>query len=206
MSMMMPGKLEHQTSAFFREHYDKVILALLALIFIIIILAAVVLYQVFHRPLPPFGLVMPNGKSMQLTPHDTPSLRPDTLITWGSKAAVAAYTFDFVNYKKQINDTRSYFTATGWADYQASIGGLIGTITANQLFVNGVVSGPPVISNQGELLPGQYAWRIQIPFLVTYQSSEKTVKTHYTMVITIIRVPTRENPRGVGINQLVMEK
>ncbi len=189
---------------FYRNSYNSIITVLIVEIIVLLILVSVVLYQIFHRPLPAFSATTAKGQHMALLSSDQPNLLSSTLIRWASKAAVAAYTFDFVNYNKQIAAARPYFTDAGWSDYQSSISGVIGTITQNQLFVNGVVSGPPVISNQGELPGRGYTWRIQIPFLVTYQSADKTSKASYTVVITIVKIPTTTNPAGIGIDQFVM--
>src|SRR5690606_23717340 len=100
-----------------------------------------------------------------------PNLLPETIIRWASKAAVLAYTFDFVNYNEQVNAVRPYFTNAGWNDYQRSVSSLINTVVQNQIFVYGIISGTPVISNEGVLPNKGYVWRVQIPFLVTYQSN-----------------------------------
>lgn len=186
------------------EYYHYFIYLLLACIGLILALLVLIVYQIHHRPLPQFSAVALNGQEMQIVAANEPNLLPDTLIRWASKAAVAAYTFDFVNYNKQAALARPYFTDAGWADYSASIRGLIQTIRQNQLLVNGVVSGAPVISNQGYLEGQGYVWRIQIPFLVTYQSSDGISKKSYTVSITIAKVPTWENPAGIGIDQFVM--
>jgi len=186
------------------KYYHFFIFSLIAAIFLILLMLVLVLYQIHHRPLPQFSAVAPNGQEMVLTSSNEPNLLSSTLIQWASKAAVAAYTFDFVNYNKQAALARPYFTEAGWAHYIDSIGGLIQTIKQNQLLVNGVVTGAPVISNQG-VLPGQgYVWRVQMPFLVTYQSSEGTSKKSFTVIVTIVRVPTWKNPAGIGIDQFVM--
>lgn len=193
-----------QVSGFYRYHYDKMVVALIVLICVVLVLASIVMYQVFHRPTPLFSAQDPDGQVMPLVASDSPNLLPDTLLRWASKAAVAAYTFDFVNYNKQVNALRPYFTSSGWSDYVSSISGLINTIKKNQIFVSGVVSGTPVISNQGDLPGRGYVWRIQIPFLVTYQSSEQTTKKQFTMIVTIIRVPARVNPAAIGIDSMSM--
>jgi intracellular multiplication protein IcmL len=126
------------------------------------------------------------------------------LTTWANKAAVAAYTYDFVNYEQQMNDVRPYFTEAGWRSYESSIQGLITRIQENKLFVNGVVTGAPVISNQGELPGHGYTWRIQLPFLVTYQSAEATSKKKFLVKLMIIRIPTNQNPQAIGIDQFIM--
>ena len=186
------------------KYYHFFIFSLIVGIFLILLMLVLVLYQIHHRPLPQFSAVAPNGQEMILTSSNEPNLLSSTLIQWASKAAVAAYTFDFVNYNKQAALARPYFTEAGWVHYIDSIGGLIQTIKQNQLLVNGVVTGAPVISNQG-VLPGQgYVWRVQMPFLVTYQSSEGTSKKSFTVIVTIVRVPTWKNPAGIGIDQFVM--
>jgi intracellular multiplication protein IcmL len=189
---------------FYREHYHHVLYGLLLTIFLLIVGLFVVVYLSVHRPLPEYHAVDPNGQKMSLTPYLEPNLLPDTILRWASKAAVTAYTFDFVNYKRQIESARPFFTEAGWKDYLASVSGLIDTIVKNKVIINGVVTGTPVISNQGPL-PGQgYTWRVQIPFLVTYQVGGPPVKRNYYVVLTIVRVPTNVNIQGIGIDQFVM--
>lgn len=194
-----------EENAFYRKQYRNVVISLGVAIFLMLLMVLVVMYQIFHRPLPSFSAVATGGQQMQLTASEEPSLLSSTVIKWARKAAVAAYTFDFVNYNNQIAAVHPYFTEAGWADYKNSVINLIGTITQNQLFVNGIVSGPPVISNQGDLPGRGYTWRVQMPFLVTYQSAESSSRQMFTVIMTIVRVPTEVNPAGIGIDQFVME-
>jgi len=189
---------------FYRDHYHHVIIGLMAIIVFMMMLVGVVLYQMFHRPLPVFDAVQTSGARMVLRPYSEPNLLPDTILQWASKAATTAYTFDFVNYNKEISAARPYFTADGWQVYLQSVSKLINSVVANQLFVNGIVAGTPVISNQGPLPGKGYVWRVQIPFLVTYQSANARTNRDFVVVITIVRVPTEVNPQGIGIDQFVM--
>lgn len=189
---------------FYRDHYHHVLIGGMLAIGLLIIAVLAVLYQTIHRPLPAFHAMQSDGKIMELAPYDEPNLLSDTILQWASKAATTAYTFDFVNYSKQIAAVRPYFTDAGWADYLGSVNSLIANIIKNQIFVSGVVSGVPVISNQGPLPGKGYVWRVQIPFLVSYQSSERITKENFIVVITIIHVPTSINPQGIGIDQFVM--
>lgn len=189
---------------FLRHHYHHVIIGIMGLIVVMFICVGVVFYQLLNRPLPQFNAAQPDGKRMLLIPYDEPNLLPDTILRWSSKAATIAYTFDFVRYNEQIAAARPYFTEDGWQDYLRSVNNLISTIVQNQLFINGVVSGTPVISNQGPLPGRGYVWRIQIPFLVTYQSANLTTKRSFFVVLSIVRVPTSVNKQGIGIDQFVM--
>jgi len=189
---------------FYRNHYHHVLIALMVFIVLMMITLGVVFYQILNRPLPQFNAIQPDGKTMLLIPVDQPNLLPDTIVRWASKAATIAYTFDFVGYNNQIKAARPYFTEDGWQDYLSSVNKLINTVIQNQLFVNGVVSGAPVISNQGDVPGRGYVWRIQIPFLVTYQSANTTSKRNFYVVISVVRVPTSENKQGIGIDQFLM--
>lgn len=186
------------------DHSQKIIFGLIVSMVFVLIVVSVILYQVLHRPLPQFRAVATNKQMMPLTAYDEPNLRPSTILLWASKAAVAAYTFDFVNYDKEIELAHPYFTNDGWAAYQSAIQRVINRVVSSQLFANGVVTGPPVISNQGQLPGHGYTWRVQVPFLVTFQSAEETKTDTYIVIMTIVKVPTSVNPEGIGIDQFQM--
>lgn len=191
-------------NSFYCNYYHYFFYGLMIIIFLMMIALGGVLYQMLHRPLPVFYAIQPDGSKMTLTSYEEPNLLPDTLLRWASKAATTAYTFDFVNYDKEIGQARPYFTAGGWKDFLASLSNVITTIVKNKLIVSGIVSGAPVIANQGPLPGRGYVWRVQIPFLVTYQSANTTSKRRFYVVMTIVRVPTEINPQGIGIDQFVM--
>lgn len=188
---------------FYRIYQPRFIFILMGAVVVAMIWTGIVIFQVHHRPLPTFYASESNGKRMILQPQDSPSLRPATILRFASKAAVAAYTFDFVNYKQEIDEARVYFTSDGWSSYLASVSEVLKRITENKLFVSAVVDGAPIISNEGEL-DGVYSWRVQIPFLVNYQSAQTAEKSRYTVLITVVRIPTVDNPVGIGIDSFVM--
>jgi intracellular multiplication protein IcmL len=207
MDMSNPRQQQPDTSnQFYINYYQTFFVIFIVAIFLALILVGVLLYQVSHRPLPVYTAIGPKGQTLRLTPEEEPNLLPPTLIKWASKAAVAAYTFDFVNYDKELSASRPYFTEAGWENYKASIANAVKTVRQNQLFVSGVVVGAPVIANQGDLPGRGYVWRIQLPFLVTYQSAESVSRRFYTVVLTVVRVPTWINSTAIGIDQFVMEE
>lgn len=197
--------LTERENSFYRDYYDSVMVIVIVAMFAALCSAVFAFYQLFHRPLPSFSAVAANGKQMQLVASPDPNLTSSAIIKWSRKAALAAYTFDFVNYTNQLRLAKPYFTVNGWDGYLASISPLIATIKQNQLFINSIITDPPVISNQGELPEQGYVWRIQIPFLVTFQSAETVTRKNYTVLLTIEKVPTTVNPAGIGISQFVMK-
>lgn len=202
---MISSRLKHpRSNPEYRGQYQKLIWVLITAMGILLGLMCLIMYQISHRKEPIFYAEQPNGKTMELTAYTSPTVRSDVLLRWASKAAVAAYTFDFVNYPKQFELARPYFTETGWEDYQRSVERLINVITQNKLFVNGVVVGPPVMTQQGEYPGKGKFWRVQLPFLVTYQSSEQTRQERYTVILNLVEVSPAITPSGVGIDQFIM--
>lgn len=191
-------------NAFYRLHYPQFIIGIMVIIVILFAALGFAIYQMLNRPQPMFNAAQSDGQVMQLRPYEEPNLLPSTILRWASKAATVAYTYDYVHYRAQIDAARPYFTQDGWNDFGSSLSKLLDRVIQNKLIVNSVVYDTPVISNQGPL-PGQdYVWRVQIPFLVTYQSENAQIHQKYYVVLTIVRVPTAENPQGIGIDRFVM--
>lgn len=193
-----------QANSFYRDHYHRVVIILMIVFACTLGCVVFLLYQFINRPIPSFRAVTPDKQQMVLIPFDKPNLLSPTIIRWASKAATMAYTFDFVNYREQIQAARPYFTEAGWNDYLSAVSKLIDNVVKNKIFVYGVVSGAPVISNEGVLPDKGFVRRVQIPFLVTYQAANTSVKKNYFAILSIVEVPTNVNPQGIGIDQFMM--
>lgn len=189
---------------FYRNYLQQIVYALVIGILIIIAASCLLMYQVINRPLPVFSAVLPDHRTMTLVSYDEPNLMPNTLLKWAAKASVATYTFNFVDHEKQIAQARPYFTPGGWDAYQNAISATVARVVKQQLFVYGVVENPPVISNQGDRPQHGYSWRIQVPFLATYQSAEESRSNDYFVIMTIVKVPTTVNPDAIGIETFEM--
>lgn len=192
------------SNAFYRRFYDFFLAIIILFIIGLLGLGGLVFYQFTHKPLPVFSATQATGERMLLVPFTMPNQLPDTIIRFASKAAVAAYTYSFASYTTQQELARPYFTEAGWEDYLSSLADVIQDVTQNQLIINSVVTGAPVIINQGTFSGKGYAWRVQMPFLVIYQSSSAKSSRTYYVTITIVQVPTKDNPQGIGVDQFVM--
>ncbi len=194
-----------QASAFYRNYYGAFLVLIGVLTVIVLILTAIVFYQVKTRPLPVFIAVAPNNAQMTLVPLDEPNFLPNTILQWATKAAVLSYTYSFskIAYESQLAQVRPYYTQDGWDNYYNSIVSVLNTLQQNQVAVNAVVDNTPVIASQGDFGNG-YQWKVQLPFLVTTASSEIAVQKHFTVMLTLVKVPTIINPTGIGIDQFVM--
>lgn len=200
----LEAKYLPKDNSFYISYYMRFFYGLMGALGALFLMTGIVFFQIYKRPLPPYYAVQPDRQKLPLNPSTEPSLIAPTILRFASKAATIAYTFNFVNYQEQLQKARPYFTDNGWKEFNNSISGLLSTIVERQLFVSGVVSGAPVISNEGPLPGIEYAWRVQIPFLSTYSGSNATSTRNNYVLLTIVRVPTSVNPQGIGIDQFVM--
>ena len=126
---------------------------------------------------------------------------PETIIRFASQAAVGAYTYDFNDAAKRLSQLQPYFTPAGWSGFKSAAANSIKAVQKSKVLVNAVVAEPPVISNEGELPDTGFTWRVQVPLLVSYTGGDQVKKTRHVVVLTLVRIPTTENPQGLGIAQ-----
>jgi len=127
------------------------------------------------------------------------------LLQWATEAASAAFTYDFVNYRAQLQKASEYFTTNGWSSFLSELQSTrnLLAVQAKKLVINAVVTRAPVILEE-RVINGRYAWRIQMPMIITYQSASESTTSSTTVTLTITRVSTVTSPRGIGISQFIV--
>lgn len=185
---------------FYRDNYRKVVGALLILLVINITLVGMIFYQIINRPEPKYFATATDGRITPLYPLDVPMIAPGELLQWASRAAVSAYNYNFVNYRDALQNLQNEFTPDGWKWYEDALKSsrILETVIAKKLVVSAVPTATPVILEQG-VVNGRYAWKVQQPLLVTYQSPNEQTQQPVVITMIISRVPTVDVPKGVAV-------
>lgn len=200
---------------FYRDNFRRLMLICLALLLIIGGLIAYVFYQQENQPRPQYFATTTDGKLIKLIPLSQPNLQTNALLQWAVEAATASYTFNFVNYRKALQDVRIYYTQTGYQNFLKALQDSrnLDAVKTKKLVVSAVVTGAPVILKEGQttaVLSGEntylYAWQVQFPMMITYQSASDLIKQNIVATMLITRVPTLEAPSGVGIASFVVRE
>lgn len=189
---------------FYRDNYRKVVGMLLFSVLIMVVLVGGLIYIITNPPLPRYFATTIDGRISPLVPLDQPNIAPTALLQWANTAAVSAYTYNFVNYQQALQEAQNYFTPDGWAAFMEALSSSnnLTAVKAKKLVVSAVATGAPVILQQG-MLSGVYAWRIQMPMLVTYQSASQFSRQSILVTMLVTRVSTLNSPQGIGIAQFV---
>ena len=137
-----------------------------------------------------------------------PIIKRQALLSWAELAAVSVNTLSSSTYKEQLEKTfKTYFTDKGAVSLTRAlrIKGVITDILAGKLSTTSVVQGPAVLVAEGKIL-GNYSWKVQVPILVTYESTSDIVVEKQIVTLLIIAASTDKHPQGIAINQYSSRK
>jgi len=146
----------------------------------------------------------PQGGIRELTALNRPVQSANEVLNWATEVATKAYSMSFANYAQQLEDMKPNFTDAGWRGYEQALArsGFVEKLLSQQYVSTAVPHQAPVIVAEG-LVDGVYGWRLQIPLIVTFQSASANTSQTIQVEVTVVRRPETENPKGLGIAQIV---
>lgn len=149
--------------------------------------------------------VDPEGGIVEVVPLERPIQSTNEVLSWATDAIVQAYTLSFANYQQQLSDYRNLFTEPGWAGFEQALENnkILDTVIKQKLVTRAVPAGAPVIVSQGITQGGRYGWQIQLQLIVTYESASGRNSQTINVDALVVRRPESENPRGLGIGQII---
>ncbi len=192
-------------NTFYRDGQRKLMLTLLLSIIVNFVMAALLIYLFTHPPTPKYFATSINGRITPLFALDEPNQSDSAVLQWTNQAAIAAFTYNFVNYRTELQASSGFFTSSGWTQFLNALesSNNLDAVKAKKLIVSAVATSAPIILQKG-LLNGRYSWRVQMPILVTYQSASEFSQQRNVVTILVSRISTLNSPRGIGISQFVV--
>lgn len=154
-----------------------------------------------RKPPEPRYIVQQNdGTLVPVIPLSKPVANKNAVSQHVSDAISAMHAIDFKNFRSQLMDASVYFTRTGWKRYEDELqaSGTREAIEKRQLVLSSVVLRPPTIVREYDI-NGVYAWDVEVPYQVQYQGPGFNQTQNLTARVTVVRIPTTENPKGIGI-------
>lgn len=191
---------------FYRDGYRSGMTALLMSMALNLILITVTTILLFSKTPPVYFATQTDGSLVKIQPLEMPMVDQNMLITWATRAAVASYSFNFLDWQNDLQNSQQYFTSSGFNNFVDALksSGNLDTVVAKRLVVQATVVDVPRIVQQG-IIKGRYAWKIQIPMLVKYISASEELRQPILVTMLIARVPTTQKPEGIAIAQFVVE-
>lgn len=200
---------------FYRRLYFLALGLIVLVIVMILMLGGLLFYLISSGNGPLYFATDKIGELLPSVPLSEPNMSTDEVIKWAIHAVETTYSYDYVNYRQQMQDTEKYFTAYGWYTYLKALtasNAVLALTDRKQVVTGQVVSTPAFkvsILNSG-LLSGAYAWQIQMPLLVTYATPPYDGSKQYTnaLIVKVIvqRQPILQSMNGLGIVQLIAQE
>lgn len=190
---------------YYKDGQRKLVLVLLISMAANLLFAFTLGWIMTHPPAPKYFATSVNGRITPLFPLNEPNQSDSAILQWANQAAIAAFTFNFVNYRSELQAASGFFTSEGWTQFLQALedSGNLEAVKAKKLVVSAVATRAPIILQKG-ILNNRYSWRIQMPLLVTYQSASEFSQQNNVVTMLVTRVSTLNSPRGIGISQFVV--
>jgi len=141
---------------------------------------------------------------MQLTPLNVPNMGTSALISWASQSATEVMTFGFHDYQRRMQQSSRHFTSYGWESFANALqkSRIIESVEVGRQVATAQPRSAPILIQEG-VFNGKYRWVVDLPLAITYQSGSSSRTDNMTVRLVINRVPSLENPNGVGIEQWI---
>lgn len=182
-------------------------LALLATIAAAI--SVVCMIGIYSKPVAPVYVpATDDGHLLPLVPLSQPNVGRGDVGTFALEAIHAANTYDYINYRDQLNAATDFFTTLGWKQYndQLDASRTLVAVQERKMIVSVQPTGEVTVPAEG-VREGVYMWRVEVPVDIKYTAHSTLANGAVdpgnsqkgTVILFIRRVPTTTNPRGLAI-------
>ncbi len=198
---------------FYRKKYYLAVGIFLLCFILIGLLSGVLVYLTKHPPKPLYFATDDAGRFLLDIPVQQPNMTNNEVMAWVVEAVQAAYSYDFRNYRAQLQNSQKYFTDYGWRSYMKGLqasNNLLALTNRKQVVIAKVLPTPELIA-EGPLGGAHaYAWKYKMQMLVTYlmpPAYDDKSKILNPLIITVVvqRQNLLSSYKGLGIVQLVGE-
>jgi intracellular multiplication protein IcmL len=203
-------KLVFERNQFYRRQYFLALGAFALTVLVNIILFFILCFVYKNPPAPIYFATNNVGQLINIVPVTKPNMPQADTLNWAIEAVEHAYSYDYVNYRSELQSSQKYFTNYGWRNFikafQASNN--LTAVTTRKLVVIAKVIGQPKLIAEG-ILSGSYAWKWEMPVLVTYWAppyDEKSkILNPLTVTVIVQRQSTLQSYQGLGVVQMIGE-
>lgn len=203
--------LVHLRNEFYRKKYRFTLGVYLLSIIVIIFLISLLAYILKHPVRPMYFVADSVGRLIQDVPVTQPNMTTDEAMAWAIEAVEKVNSYDFVNYRQQLQDAEKYFLPFSWKQYLNGLtasNNLLALKQRQMVFVGKVIEKPTLVV--ADMLGGAFAYKFKMKILVTYllppnYSEANAFRNPYEVTIVMQRQRLLQSYRGLAIVQLIVK-
>jgi intracellular multiplication protein IcmL len=190
---------------FYRDGFRNLIrIAMLEAIIIVGLVIAFIFFIGTGKSQDRYFATTADGRIMQLLPLDQPNMTTAALMSWVAQATSEIMTFGYSDYQRRLQQSSRHFTHHGWETFTTALqqSHIIDAMQAGKEVLTASPRNAPILVQEG-MINGKYRWIVKLPLQVNYDSVSSSRKDNLNVTLVIERVPSLENPSGVGIEQWI---
>jgi intracellular multiplication protein IcmL len=199
-------------NAFYKKKFHFMLgIAALTLV-VIIFLCSLFMYLLSNSNRPLYFVANDDGILIQESSLDLP-FPIEEVNAWTIAAIEAANSFDYVNYRTQLQDAQKYFSDTAWMEYMKGLTAslnLNAVIARREVWISKVIE-PPVVTKTA-VINGAYVWRMELivketrlkpPLYLNTPSSSSSAT--YKITVVVQRKPLLQSYKGLAVLTMIKE-
>jgi intracellular multiplication protein IcmL len=142
--------------------------------------------------------------------HRDNIVTPATLEDFAKDAAINAYSYDYVNYRRTINDvTGRYFTERGRKAFMRSLddSGNLERVVKGRLIMKAFTTVAPQLESEGKEGDRRF-WIIHVPMAIEFYVGGSIAPTNSQDFLAEVKVKQDQasalNPKGINVDSIVL--
>jgi len=196
-----------ESRIWYHDQYKRAVMFATGLVIVVALALTLNIIQYSTRPSPQYLGLTSDLRVVKLTPTNKAHITQEKLLNWISETICRTFTLDFLNYRQTFMDVRPNYSKGAYESIYKSMEetGNLDLIIKKRLVTHASLDGTPVIVKEG-IVKDHLLWKIEIPFIITYESSNG-IEASQKLIGEIIvrREDERQVPRGVLIYQAIMK-
>lgn len=189
---------------FYRDSHRRALVGLLLLVLLNVLLLGAIIYKVSNPPKPEYFAATSDGRMITWEPLTAPAVSDDFVLQWTGNAVRKAFSLDYLHWRDQLQSASVDFTDFGWSSFLDALkkSNNLSTLTNLKMVSDATITGAPTILKK-QVVDGRFAWKIQMPILVTYQNADRSIPVPMNVTVIVLRVPVQDNPNRISINNFL---
>lgn len=191
-------------NAFYRDGRQRIRLAILLLLLVNLVLGATLAYRYLNPPKPQYFPTTAAGVMITIHPLTDPVVTKSFVLQWAANKVRKVFSLDYIHWREQLQEASSAFTTGGWQNFLDSLkkSNNLKTLTSLKMVSNAKITGSPRVTMTG-VVSGHYAWKINMPILITFQNAKRTIPLPLDVTLIVLRMPVQKYPDRIAINNFL---
>lgn len=196
-----------ESRQWWREQYKQKTMTILVLLMALGLSVTLNIAQVVMMPTPKYFAQNADLTMTEMVPLDEPYVTQQGVTDWSVSVLSKIISLRFDRVEEQLTEVKPMFFDRAFADFVRSLksAGTIDMVRSNRLIMNPSLLSSPIITGQGKNESNIMTWRISVPIMISYESSQGVFLNQKVSASMLIeRVSLFENEKGILVRQLVL--